>query len=101
MMNHLRLIAIALLLLAALRLRSQDSRSSTPAPDGDRSHKTIQPGESHQSDGERKFAHHCGRCHNSPEGFSPHISGTIVRHMRVRASLSKQDEQDILRFLNP
>jgi hypothetical protein len=36
-----------------------------------------------------------------PESFSPHISGTIVLHMRVRASLSKKDEEDILRFLNP
>jgi hypothetical protein len=54
-----------------------------------------------QGDGERKFQINCSRCHNPPEGFSPRISGTIVRHMRVRASLSKQDEQDILRFLNP
>jgi mono/diheme cytochrome c family protein len=53
------------------------------------------------SDGERKFAQNCARCHNPPEGFSPHISGTIVMHMRVRASLSKRDEEDILRFLNP
>ncbi len=55
----------------------------------------------HKSDGERKFAQNCSRCHTPPQSFSPHISGTIVRHMRVRASLSKQDEEDILRFLNP
>jgi cytochrome c5 len=54
-----------------------------------------------RSDGERKFEQNCSRCHNAPESFSPRISGTIVRHMRVRASLSRQDEQDILRFLNP
>jgi len=47
------------------------------------------------------FDKHCARCHNAPESFSPRISGTILRHMRVRASLSKQEEQDILRFLNP
>ena len=55
----------------------------------------------HKSDGQRKFEQNCSRCHNAPEGFSPRISGTILKHMRVRASLSKQDEQDILRFLNP
>jgi hypothetical protein len=54
-----------------------------------------------RSDGERKFEQNCSRCHNAPENFSPRISGTIVRHMRVRASLSRRDEQDILRFLNP
>lgn len=54
-----------------------------------------------QSAGERKFNQNCARCHRAPEGFSPHISGTILQHMRVRASLSRQDERDILHFLNP
>ena len=51
--------------------------------------------------GERKFKQNCSRCHTTPESFSPRISATILRHMRVRASLSAQDERDILRFLNP
>jgi cytochrome c5 len=51
--------------------------------------------------GQRAFNNNCSRCHNAPQGFSPHISGTIVMHMRARANLSKKDEQDILRFLNP
>lgn len=53
------------------------------------------------SEGERIFAQNCSRCHNTPEGFSPRISGTIVRHMRVRAQLSQHDEQQLLRFFNP
>jgi mono/diheme cytochrome c family protein len=52
-------------------------------------------------EGERIFAQNCSRCHNAPEGFSPRISGTIVRHMRVRAQLSQHDEEELLRFLNP
>jgi cytochrome c5 len=52
-------------------------------------------------DGERVFQQNCSRCHNAPSGFSPRISGTIVRHMRVRASLSKRDEEALLHFLNP
>jgi cytochrome c5 len=51
--------------------------------------------------GERIFQQQCSRCHSVPESFSPRISGTVVRHMRVRASLSRQDEQDLLRFFNP
>ena len=51
--------------------------------------------------GERKFQANCSRCHNAPDQLSPRISGTVVRHMRVRALLSAQDERDILRYLAP
>ncbi len=54
-----------------------------------------------ESEGERVFAANCSRCHTTPDGFSQRISGTIVRHMRVRASLSEQDEKTLLRFFNP
>jgi cytochrome c5 len=54
-----------------------------------------------QDEGEQVFQQQCARCHNAPEGFSPRISGTIARHMRVRASLSKHDEEQLLHFLNP
>jgi cytochrome c5 len=54
-----------------------------------------------EDEGERIFEQNCSRCHNAPEGFSPRISGTIVRHMRVRASLSKHDEEELLHFFNP
>ena len=53
------------------------------------------------SPGERVFRENCARCHDAPQGFSQQISGTVIRHMRVRASLSAQDEQDLLKFLNP
>ena len=59
------------------------------------------PNNHKQSEGERVFAQNCARCHTPPDGFSPRISGTIVRHMRVRASLSEHDEQELLRFFNP
>lgn len=54
-----------------------------------------------QSEGEKIFAQNCARCHTPPDGFSPRISGTILLHMRVRASLSAHDEQELLRFFNP
>jgi mono/diheme cytochrome c family protein len=54
-----------------------------------------------EDDGERIFQQNCSRCHNAPEGFSPRISGTIVRHMRVRASLSQHDAEEVLHFFNP
>ena len=51
--------------------------------------------------GQRKFDANCGRCHSFPEQLSPSITGTVVRHMRLRANLSAEDEKDILRFLAP
>lgn len=51
--------------------------------------------------GQQIFTENCSRCHNAPEGFSPSISGTIARHMRVRANLSDADYKTLLRFLNP
>lgn len=56
---------------------------------------------SQHDEGEIKFQQNCSRCHNAPESISPRIAGTVVRHMRVRASLSEKDAEAILRFLNP
>jgi hypothetical protein len=61
----------------------------------------AKPTPQHQGEGDRIFQQNCSRCHNAPEGFSSRISGTVLRHMRVRASLSQRDEQELLRFLNP
>jgi mono/diheme cytochrome c family protein len=64
---------------------------------------TPNPALAHQSEdaGQRVFEQNCARCHNAPEGFPPSITGTIVRHMRVRASLSQEEEQELLHFFNP
>jgi len=51
--------------------------------------------------GQRKFDANCGRCHSFPQQLSPSLTGTVVRHMRVRANLSAEDAKDILRFLAP
>ncbi len=51
--------------------------------------------------GERAFATNCIRCHNAPESLTPGITGTVVRHMRVRTNLSAEDERLIRGFLAP
>ena len=55
----------------------------------------------HADAGERAFQTNCGRCHYAPQSLSPRITGTVVRHMRVRANLSAEDERLILSYLNP
>jgi mono/diheme cytochrome c family protein len=62
----------------------------------------AKPDPTKQTDvGQRKFNANCGRCHSFPEQLRPSITGTVVRHMRVRANLSAEDEKDILRFFSP
>jgi hypothetical protein len=54
-----------------------------------------------QTSGERLFAINCGRCHQPPMSISPRETGTILMHMRVRARLSRADEQALLKFMAP
>jgi cytochrome c5 len=89
-------------LLLVLPLYSQTAKTGTAqAPAAQPAAQSNDVHGSKQRDGNEIFAENCSRCHNAPESFSPRVSGTIVRHMRVRAGLSKEDEQAILRFLNP
>lgn len=57
--------------------------------------------QSGEDEGERVFQQHCSRCHNAPQGLSPRITGTVVRHMRVRANLTAEEERTLLKFFNP
>ena len=54
-----------------------------------------------EDQGERAFRQNCSRCHNAPEELPTRVTGTVVLHMRVRASLSAADERAILRYLAP
>jgi cytochrome c5 len=105
MQNKKLRLCIALLaglgILPALPANSApQAQSKDPKPAAQPPAK-AQASTAEQSEGERKFKQNCSRCHEAPQSFSPRISGTILRHMRVRASLSQQDEREILRFLNP
>ena len=51
--------------------------------------------------GEKLFRTHCGRCHNAPENISPREARAVVRQMRVRATLTDEDERLILKYLAP
>ena len=94
----LGLIALTAAPLLPPVMAQQDHPPATPAG---KKPTVAQASAQHEDDGQRIFEQNCSRCHNAPEGFSPGISGTIVRHMRVRASLSEHDEEELLHFFNP
>jgi len=100
----IQLISLTLVILSLGNLSAQQDANSTDAkqPLANNIAASAQPLTPAASDpGERKFQANCGRCHTAPEQISPRIVGTVVRHMRVRASLSAEDERDILRYLAP
>ena len=50
-------------------------------------------------EGEKRFHANCGRCHAAPQKFPPRMMATIIRHMRVRASLTDEDMRFILHYM--
>ena len=69
------------------QLRKQTARQRPQAGGSDR--------------GQQVFDQNCYRCHQVPQEFPSSISGTIARHMRVRAGLSEDDYKALMKFLNP
>ncbi len=49
--------------------------------------------------GEQRFRANCGRCHAAPQKFPPRMMGTILRHMRVRATITDADMRMILFYM--
>lgn len=50
--------------------------------------------------GEQRFRANCGRCHAAPHKFPARMMKTILRHMRVRAMLTDEDQRLILLYMS-
>lgn len=50
-------------------------------------------------EGEKRFRANCGRCHAAPQKFPPRMMATIIRHMRVRATLTDEDTRLVLYYM--
>lgn len=50
-------------------------------------------------EGEKRFHANCGRCHAAPPKFPARMMGTIIRHMRVRATFTDEDMRLILHYM--
>jgi cytochrome c5 len=49
--------------------------------------------------GEQRFHANCGRCHAAPQKFPPRMMKTVLRHMRVRATITDDDMRMILFYM--
>jgi len=50
-------------------------------------------------EGEARFRANCGRCHAAPQKFPPRMMATVLRHMRVRATITDQDMRLVLFYM--
>jgi len=93
------IIFFALLTLSLGRLalaqsaKSDDANAAQVAPAA-----TAQPADS-RLEGERRFHSNCGRCHMAPPKFPPRMMATIIRHMRVRATITDEEMRLILKYM--
>ena len=63
---------------------------------------TVRPDQSAdvmRMEGEKRFRANCGRCHAAPHKFPPRMMATIVRHMRVRATITNEDMRYVLYYM--
>jgi len=91
----LLILAVGAALVAAAKTGDKDK--DAPA--------TVSPATNSAQDdpmrleGEKRFHSNCGRCHMAPPKFSPRMMATIIRHMRVRATITDQDTRFILHYM--
>jgi cytochrome c5 len=95
-MIRVKFILLGMLLLSAAAVIGQmNNDPQTPNQDSPLKMATT----ANRNRGQQVFHQNCSRCHNAPNGLPPRISGTIVKHMRVRAKLSGDDYKALLEFL--
>jgi hypothetical protein len=49
--------------------------------------------------GEMRYRANCGRCHAAPRKFPPRMMATVLRHMRVRATITDEDMKLVLFYM--
>ena len=79
---------------------SVSSAATDPAPSSaPGASKAVHEAAASRFEGENRYRANCGRCHMAPHKFPPRMMATIVRHMRVRATITEEDMQFILRYM--
>jgi len=108
-MKRRRFVLAMLLALAAgvfagagtLAGRGNDKTNDPPAPANTKAPKVTpqQSNEDRLIEGQKRFHANCGRCHAAPHKFPPRMMATIVRHMRVRATITDEDMRLMLAYM--
>ena len=104
-MRHLFLSTCLLMSLGGGLIAAAQSKTSDPPQKADKSKQAeAQAPANGRASGSRRAGIHyelCAMPYASRGAISQRITGTVIMHMRVRARLSREDEQALLRFLAP
>jgi mono/diheme cytochrome c family protein len=84
-------LALALTPLAVSSSRKETSATTPAVSASDADAMRVQ--------GEQRFRANCGRCHAAPQKFPPRVMATVLRHMRVRATLTDEDMRLVLFYM--
>jgi mono/diheme cytochrome c family protein len=85
-------LALASSVFAGAPAKGKDTTSAAPAAH-------LTDADAMRVAGEQRFRANCGRCHNAPQKFPPRMMATILRHMRVRATITAEDRRLILFYM--
>jgi mono/diheme cytochrome c family protein len=104
MMTANRLRAGATVLLCALVIVSfvfaeESGRAPAKKDGGSATVEPLSDADSMRVQGEQRFRANCGRCHAAPQKFPPRMMKTVLRHMRVRATITDQDMRLVLFYM--
>lgn len=92
-------LALCLTMVAVANPGGNDKDAASPAPGAAAPTHAPAQDDPMRLEGEKRYHANCGRCHNAPPRFAPRMMATIVRHMRVRATITDQDMHLILHYM--
>jgi cytochrome c5 len=103
-LGYAAILALAVSLTWMAVAATGDGRNNDKDKDGATASTSVATPSSTQDDhirveGEKRFHANCGRCHAAPPKIAPRMMGTIIRHMRVRATITDEDMRFILRYM--
>jgi cytochrome c5 len=94
-MKHIWIVV--LVLTAALSAFGGSSSKKEPSATTPAVHTTD--ADTMRTLGEQRFRANCGRCHATPQKFPPRAMSTVLRHMRVRATITDEDMRLVLFYM--
>jgi len=92
---------MVILLMGGMGAVALQKNSSQAQNDQKPSTSNKSNGQTQEVTGEEVFQANCARCHMPPMSIPQRATGTIIMHMRMRARLSRQDEQLLLKYMAP
>lgn len=96
-------ILLSMLALCAFVFAGESSRPAAPSEKKDATNSAAvehnYDADAMRVQGEQRFRANCGRCHAAPQKFPPRMMATVLRHMRVRATITDQDMRLVLFYM--